>query len=106
MKNADANLQQKANILKGLAHPARIAIAEMLADREICACEIAGCFSLDRTTVSKHLALMTRLGILTARRDAQNVYYTLGMRCLISALQCIDGVLQRGSCSGEELECS
>jgi len=89
-KPEDARLESKAEILKGLAHPVRVAIAEMLENREICACDIAARFSLDRTTVSKHLALMTRLNILSVRRDGQNLYYRLNMKCLLSALRCID----------------
>jgi Predicted transcriptional regulators len=92
------NLRKKASILKGLAHPVRIAIAEMLDGREICACEIADQFVHDRTTVSKHLALMTNLGILEARKDGPNIFYTLKMRCIVSILECIDGVVERGVC--------
>ncbi len=97
-KTRDGHLEAKADILKGLAHPVRIAIAEMLEDREICACDIADNFSIDRTTVSKHLALMTRLDILEVHRDGQNLYYRLKMKCLLSALKCIDGVIERGVC--------
>ena len=101
VKSGDDHLVAKADILKGIAHPVRIAIAEMLEDKEICACDIADNFSIDRTTVSKHLALMTRLGILGVRRDGQNLYYSLKMKCLLSALKCIDGVIERGSCGDE-----
>ena len=90
------SLTRKANILKGLAHPARIAIAEMLEDREMCASDISERFSLDRTSVSKHLSLMTRLGILNLRRDGQNICYSLKMKCLVSALRCMDNLIERG----------
>ena len=98
---ADGRSRRKAEILKGLAHPVRIAIAEMLEDKEICACNIADKFSIDRTTVSKHLALMTKLDILSVRRDGQNLFYSLKMKCLLSILRCIDGVIERGVCDEE-----
>ncbi len=91
-------LTHKANILKGLAHPVRIAIAEMLEDRELCASDIAEHFSLDRTSVSKHLSLMTRLDILNVRRDGQNIYYSLKMKCLVSALRCMDNLIAKRCC--------
>lgn len=90
--------ERKTRILKGIAHPVRITIVEMLADKELCACEIAEQFSLDRTTVSKHLALMRELDILEDRRDGQNIYYSLKMGCLLSVLKCIDGVVKKGVC--------
>ena len=92
----DSHIEMKANILKGLAHPVRIAIAEMLDGREVCACEIAERFTIDRTSVSKHLALMTSLKILDSRREGPNIFYTLRMRCIVSILECIDGVIERG----------
>ena len=86
----------KAGILKGLAHPVRVAIAEMLEDGELCACDIADRFDCDRTTTSKHLAVMRELDILQDRREGQNIYYSLKMKCLVSVLKCIDGVLDKG----------
>ena len=94
-KQADARKnERKAEILKGLAHPVRITIAEMLEKNELYACEVADNFSLDRTTVSKHLSLMTRLGILELRRDGQNIFYSLKMTCLLSVLRCVDALLE------------
>lgn len=88
--------ERKVTILKALAHPTRICIAEMLAEEEFCACEIAERFSWDRTTISKHLTLMREVGILEDRRDGVNIYYRLKMRCLLSALKCIDQALEEG----------
>lgn len=90
--------KSKVKILKGIAHPVRVAIVEMLADQELCACEIAEQFPLDRTTVSKHLALMRELEILEDRREGQNIYYRLKMRCLLGVLQCIGDVIEKGAC--------
>ena len=91
-------LEDKVKILKGIAHPARISIVEMLADKELCACDIAEQFSLDRTTISKHLTLMRQLGILEDRRDGQNIYYKLKMTCILSILKCIDTAVTTGVC--------
>lgn len=96
VKMNNPHLEMKANILKGLAHPVRIAIAEMLDGREIRACDIAEQFSIDRTSVSKHIALMTSLEILESRREGPNIFYTLKMRCIASIFQCIDQVIERG----------
>ncbi len=91
--------ESKAKILKGIAHPVRVAIVEMLADKELCACEIAERFPWDRTTISKHLALMRELEIIEDRREGQNIYYSLKMRCLLSVLRCIGNVAEKGVCN-------
>lgn len=92
---SDRNLLQmkKVSILKGVAHPVRLSIVEALAEREMCVCEIADMFHFDRTTISKHLALMKNLGILEDRKEGLNVYYSLRIRCLPSMLACVEKVV-------------
>jgi len=82
--------RKKAMLLKAMGHPIRIEIIEMLGEREMCACEIASLFDYDRTTVSKHLAILKDLGIIEQRRDGLYIYYSLKLPCLIPMLQCIE----------------
>ncbi|MFA7620891.1 MAG: metalloregulator ArsR/SmtB family transcription factor [Aminobacteriaceae bacterium] len=84
--------RKKAAILKGIAHPVRMTIVEALARREMCVCDIAEMFHFDRTTISKHLALMKSLGMLEDRREGLNVYYSLRMSCLAPLLACVERV--------------
>jgi ArsR family transcriptional regulator len=97
-KTDNETLAIKTSILKGIAHPVRVSIVEMLEGGELCACEIAENFTINRTTVSKHLGLMTKLDILEARKEGQNVYYRLKMRCLLTVIKCIEGVIDTGVC--------
>ena len=93
---ADKNtiLDQKVAILKGIAHPVRLAVVEALAVYDMCVCDIAEMFHFDRTTISKHLALMKNLGILEDRKEGLKVYYSLRIRCLPSMLSCIEKVVE------------
>ena len=87
-------LDQKVAILKGIAHPVRLAVVEALADSEMCVCDIAEMFHFDRTTISKHLTLMKNLGILEDRKEGLKVYYSLRIRCLPSMLSRIEKVVE------------
>ena len=98
MGKEELNLK-KAGILKGLAHPVRLRIVEALSKKDMFVCEIAELFNFDRTTISKHLALMKSIGILGDRKEGLNVYYSLRMRCLASLLVCVERVV-----SGDEPE--
>jgi len=89
---------KKVGILKGIAHPVRLRIVEALSKKDMCVCEIAEMFDFDRTTISKHLALMKSIGILGDRKEGLNVYYSLRMPCLASLLACVERVV-----SGDEL---
>ena len=83
----------KAAILKGIAHPVRMSIVEILAKGDLCAGEIAERFNFDRTTISKHLSLMKELDILESSRDGTSVRYSLRMPCLAQLLSCLERVL-------------
>jgi ArsR family transcriptional regulator len=90
--------QQKADILKAVAHPVRLSIVEMLGERERCACEICDTFPCDRTTVSKHLAVLKSLGVIEDRKEGLYVYYRLRMTCLLPFLACLERVVRSGGC--------
>ena len=90
-------IERKAAILKAISHPVRLSIVEELSKVERCACELASLFPVDRTTVSKHLALLRRLGIVEDRKDGLKIYYRLRMGFLVNLLRCLDGVLINGA---------
>lgn len=94
MKTKEKLQEEKAAILKGIAHPVRLRVVEALARREMSVCEIAELFDFDRTTISKHLSLMKDLGILDSRKDGLHVIYRLKMRCLASVLSCVEKVVR------------
>jgi len=91
----DVFLSQKVNIFKALAHPVRLEIVERLMEGERCVCEIAAWFSFDRTTISKHLAILRSCGVIRDRKEGLNVYYSLRMICLNSLLSCLEGTLRQ-----------
>ncbi|WP_300523087.1 metalloregulator ArsR/SmtB family transcription factor [Aminiphilus sp.] len=84
--------RKKADIFKGLSHPVRLAIVELLSEGERCVCDIAGAFSCDRTTISKHLSILRMLDIIEDRREGLNVFYRMRMRCLTAILSCVDAL--------------
>lgn len=94
MENRNILQIKKTAILKGLAHPVRLSIVEALAKGDMCVCDITEMFRFDRTTISKHLALMKGIGILEDRKEGLNVYYRLRIKCLASLLSCVERVVQ------------
>ena len=106
MTERDIMQMKKVAILKGLAHPVRLSIVEALANNEMCVCEIVEMFPLDRTTISKHLALMKNLGILEDRKEGLNVYYNLKIRCLPSMLACVERVVDGESPENMSSSCT
>ncbi len=105
MKSSDQ--ERKAAILKGIAHPVRLSIVEVLSLGEMCVCDIASMFPFDRTTISKHLSLMKSLGILEDRKEGIKVFYSLRLACIGALLSCLEGtVLKQGPARESAPGCS
>jgi len=79
-------------LLKALAHPSRLAIAEALQSGERCVCELTELVGADMSTVSKHLSLMRAAGLLEMEKRGLNVFYRLRCPCLLDFFECVDGL--------------
>ena len=85
--------------LAALAQPTRIAIFKLLIKHEpigITAGVIAETIGAPHNTLSSHLAILVRAGLLSAARDGRTIVYragVVGMRSLIEFLvnDCCDG---------------
>lgn len=71
---------------KGLAHPARLRILAMLAEGELCVCQMTAALELAPSTVSQHLSVLSRGGLVAERKDGRLVFYRLRESGVASAL--------------------
>jgi ArsR family transcriptional regulator len=92
--------KQKANIVKAMAHPSRLMMIDALAEGEKCVCELQRLVGSDMSTVSKHLLLMKRAGLVEDRKEGLRVHYRLRVPCILGFMQCVEAVLKqdRRSC--------
>ena len=68
----------KANLFKGLAHPLRIRILELLAaSPEVRVAELQQETGLEASHLSQHLAVLRRHRLVASERRASPVYYRL-----------------------------
>ena len=86
---------QRAAVVKALAHPSRLIIAEALTDGERCVCELTDLIGADMSTISKHLALMKAVGLIEADKRGLNVYYRLSCPCFADFLRCVDLITRK-----------
>lgn len=84
-------------IFKALSSAQRREIIRMLAGhspdgktccgpREVCACRFSEGLGIAPSTVSHHMAVLRRAGLVTSRKDGQWVHYTLQRDALQAAL--------------------
>jgi DNA-binding transcriptional ArsR family regulator len=73
----EAAADRASDLLKALANRHRLLIICQLVDGERSVGDLAGFLGLRDSTVSQHLALLRRDGLVAARRDAQTIYYSI-----------------------------
>jgi len=76
----------KANLFQALAHPTRIAIVEALRDGEQSAGTLQSHLELTQSNISQHLAILRARQVVSTRKSANVVYYSLRHPVLIDVL--------------------
>jgi ArsR family transcriptional regulator len=89
-----AIIEAKENVLKALAHPTRLWMAEQLEHGEKCVCELAEFIDADFSTISKHLSVLKQAGVVADEKRGKQVYYRLKVPCILKYMTCIEAVIK------------
>ena len=74
----NSSQKRTASLMKALGHPARIAIVELLAEKNTCICgDITKELPLAQSTVSQHLKALKKAGIIKGEIDGVRTCYCL-----------------------------
>ena len=87
--------QAKAEIFKALGHPSRLIMMEALQERPRCACELAELVPGAQATVSRHLDVLLRAGVLRRHREGVKMMYELALPCILRAMPCVTEALRQ-----------
>jgi len=77
------------NVFKALNDPTRRAILEMLRDKDLTAGEIAEQFDMSWPSVSHHLDLLKKTGLIVAQKEGQYIFYSINTTVMDDMLQWI-----------------
>ncbi len=92
-------------LFKALNDPTRRSILDMLKAEDLTAGEIAEAFNISKPSISHHLDLLKRAGLISATREGQFIRYSLDTTVLDEALQWLmDLVKHNGATNYDELE--
>jgi DNA-binding transcriptional ArsR family regulator len=69
--------EQAAALLKALAHPARLLVLCRLLEGETSVGELQPLVGLSMSALSQHLAVLREMDLVSTRREAQSIYYSL-----------------------------
>ncbi len=91
-----------AEVCGALADPKRIALLYAMRDGEATVTQLGEALHLPQATVSRHLKILRDRGMVIARREGMNVYYSVSNKKILRALDLLREVLsehlaQRGA---------
>ena len=86
--------EERAKVVKAMAHPSRLKMIDELSRGERCVCDLRELVGADMSTVSKHLAVLKKAGIVEDERRGKQIYYRLRVPCVINFFHCIESVLE------------
>lgn len=69
--------QFTAEFFKTLSHPLRIRILDALRQGEVGVGDLSERLNVEQTTVSQQLAVLRKSSIVVARKEGQNVFYSV-----------------------------
>jgi ArsR family transcriptional regulator, arsenate/arsenite/antimonite-responsive transcriptional repressor len=95
-------------LLKILADPTRLRIAGLLAQRELCVCDLEELLGISQSMTSHHLGVLRRAGLLLQRRedrDARWVYYRLNPEAIEAVQSQLGQLLDLSGFDGTPAHC-
>ena len=73
----DATALRLAETFKALSDPSRVRIVSLLADAELCVCDLAAVLGMSQSAVSHQLRTLRDLRLVRWRREGRQIFYTL-----------------------------
>jgi len=80
-----------AELLKALAHPARLMVMCQLVDGEACVGELQQQGGLSMSALSQHLAVLRQFALVSTRRQSQTIFYSLADGPALDVMQALYG---------------
>jgi ArsR family transcriptional regulator len=85
----------KADVFQALAHPTRIAIIELLGNRELSAGDLIEELGMEQANVSQHLAVLRSRQLVVNRKARNQVFYSVRDPILLEVLALMRSCFQK-----------
>ncbi|MDD2532405.1 MAG: metalloregulator ArsR/SmtB family transcription factor [Candidatus Methanomethylophilaceae archaeon] len=100
--------EDQTDIFKALSDRNRLRIVSMLAEGEMCACKLLENLSVSQPTLSHHMGVLIRSGLVEGRKDGQWMHYSLNksrIDILVSDLKEVSDMISRNQRINDEDGC-
>ena len=75
-----SDFESQANLLQALAHPKRLEILNLLAQKRLTVTEIYSMLDLPQANISQHLTKLKQSDVVESQRSGKEIYYRLKNR--------------------------
>ena len=65
------------DLLAAFAEPTRLRLLALMQEGEVCVCDLVGALDLPQPTVSRHLGVLRRAGLVRSRKEGLWMWYSL-----------------------------
>lgn len=89
LKSLEQKSEKVAAMLKSIGNEKRLMIVCILSNGEKNVGELEQLVGLSQSALSQHLARLRRDDVLSTRREAQTIYYSIKDKNVLSLLQCL-----------------
>jgi DNA-binding transcriptional ArsR family regulator len=92
LKSLEQKSEKVAALLKSIGNEKRLMIVCILSNGEKNVGELEQMVGLSQSALSQHLARLRRDEILSTRREAQTIYYSIKDKNVLALLQCLHDI--------------
>ncbi|RCL02600.1 MAG: putative DNA-binding protein [Candidatus Tokpelaia sp. JSC188] len=96
-ENLVLNTEKASGLLTAMANEKRLQILCELSEKELSVGMLAEKVDLSQSALSQHLAKLRALKLVSTRRDAQTIYYSVASPMIIPVLATLDEIFSRKS---------
>ena len=94
-KDIENEFSEKADIFKALGHPTRLYVIHAIKDKKLSVKALTEIVGIDISTMSKHLDILKRNGIIRGEKDKNFIYYRLAIPCVLEFMNCAVKITNR-----------
>lgn len=88
--------REASDLLKAMANPQRLRVLCLLIEREMSVGELNALVDLSQSALSQHLAVLREKELVTTRREAQTVYYSVSDGLVHDIIETLHGAFCAG----------
>ncbi len=96
----EERVARRVEMIKALAHPSRLMMVDELARGERCVQELQTLVGGDMSTVSKHLSVLKKSGLVSVERRGVQMFYSLRCACAVDFFECVESMIDEDCRNG------